>query len=150
MTTALLEMTVLDHRRLRELVDRNADWIGRNDPTGRSLVALRDKLAEARCLDGTDVSPETVTMGSTVHLLEVDTGEHWKFTLSYPTKANIDEGRISVLAPLGTAILGQRVGDVLDWEVPSGKIRIEIIEVVYQPEASGILDELEAPVPVTA
>jgi regulator of nucleoside diphosphate kinase len=94
-------------------------------------------------MDATDISPEVVTLGSIVHLYEVDTGERWKFTLSFPTNANIDEGRISVLAPLGTAILGHRVGDVVDWPVPSGMIRIQIVEIEYPPEAAGVFDEPE-------
>ena len=82
-------------------------------------------------------------MGSTVRLQELDSGERWKFTLCYPHEARIDEDRISVLAPLGTAILGHRVHDVVDWPVPGGNVRLRISEITYQPEAAGVLDEME-------
>ena len=80
-------------------------------------------------------------MGSTVRLRELDSGDRWTFTLSYPPEANIDEDRISVLSPVGTAMIGCRVGDVVDWPVPSGIVRIKIEKVLYQPEAAGALDE---------
>jgi regulator of nucleoside diphosphate kinase len=62
------------------------------------------------------------------------------YTLVFPRDANVDEGRISILAPLGTAILGYRVGEEFEWDVPSGKRRLRIAKVLYQPEAAGHYD----------
>jgi regulator of nucleoside diphosphate kinase len=59
------------------------------------------------------------------------------YTLVFPSEANFDEGKISVLAPVGTAMLGYRVGDSIEWEVPSGRRRLKVEELIYQPEASG-------------
>ena len=56
------------------------------------------------------------------------------YTLVFPEEANIDQNRISVLAPLGTALLGYKVGDTLEWEVPAGLRRLKVIEILYQPE----------------
>ena len=58
-------------------------------------------------------------------------------TIVFPNEANIDDGKISVLAPVGIALLGYRVGDVVEWKVPAGVRTIEILEIIHQPEASG-------------
>jgi hypothetical protein len=60
------------------------------------------------------------------------------YTLVFPNEADIEQNRISVLAPIGIAMLGYRVGDILEWPVPSGLSRLKVKEVLYQPEASGI------------
>ena len=72
-----------------------------------------------------------------VALLDLDTSERMEYVLAFPKDANIDNGSISVLAPIGTAILGYAKGDVVEWPVPSGKRRIRIEDILYQPEAAG-------------
>lgn len=143
MKTNRIEITFADRDRLTTFLDRKSVENGWLEETPHQFRLLRRKLTSAICTKSTNISPEVVTLGSIVHLFELDTGESWKFTLSFPTDANIDEGRISVLAPLGTAILGHRIGDVVDWPVPSGTIRIQIVQIDYQPEAAGLLDESE-------
>lgn len=143
MTTTRVEMTFGDRDRLTTFLERKSKVNGWHEETPEQFHLLRQKLISAICKNATDISPDVVTLGSIVHLFELDTGEHWKFTLSFPTDANIDEGRISVLAPLGTAILGQRVGDLVDWPVPSGTIQTQITQIDYQPEAAGVIDEQE-------
>jgi regulator of nucleoside diphosphate kinase len=73
-------------------------------------------------------------MNSTVRLRDLDTGEEETYTLVYPAQANVEENRISVLAPVGTAIIGYRVGDAVTWRVPGGRVRLRVEEVLYQPE----------------
>jgi regulator of nucleoside diphosphate kinase len=79
-----------------------------------------------------------------VHLRELETDEPWTFTVCFPEEADIRENRISILSPVGTAIIGCRVGDVVDWPVPGGKVRIRIEEVAFQPEAAGAPDPIPA------
>ena len=55
----------------------------------------------------------------------------------FPTEANFSEGKISVLAPIGTAILGYKQGDTIKWPVPSGVRQLKVDEILYQPEAAG-------------
>jgi regulator of nucleoside diphosphate kinase len=55
----------------------------------------------------------------------------------FPTEADFAEGKISVLAPIGTAILGYKQGDTIEWSVPSGLRRLKVEEILYQPEAAG-------------
>ncbi|MGC9336382.1 MAG: GreA/GreB family elongation factor, partial [Anaerolineae bacterium] len=59
------------------------------------------------------------------------------YMLVFPRDADIDQAKISILAPIGTAMLGYRVGDVFTWEVPEGTRRLRVKEILYQPEASG-------------
>jgi len=63
------------------------------------------------------------------------------FTLVSPSNANVSQGRISLLAPVGASVVGYRSGDVVEWPVPGGLKRLKIEEVLCQPEAAGDLDE---------
>lgn len=76
-------------------------------------------------------------MNSRIKLRDVDTNEEMEFTLVFPGDSNVDEGKISVIAPIGTAILGYSAGDTIEWHVPAGKRRIRIEKILYQPEAEG-------------
>ena len=76
-------------------------------------------------------------MNSKVVVFDTDTREKMTCKLVFPSDANIDEGAISVLAPIGTAILGYSKGDIVEWPVPDGIRRIRIDEILYQPEAAG-------------
>jgi len=87
------------------------------------------------------VPRNAVTMNSTVTLRDLDTGEKETYTLVYPDQADIANSRLSVLAPVGTAILGQRVGDEIKWKVPSGWRRLKVQRVISQPEREGLPDE---------
>ena len=136
--TSTIVMTYADHAGLRELFDRMTP------EDRRHFELLRQKLEDARRVAPSKVGANVVTMGSTARLRELDSGDRWTFTLSFPPEANIDEDRISVLSPVGTAMIGCRVGDVVDWPVPSGIVRIRIEKVLYQPEAAGVFDELTA------
>lgn len=101
------------------------------------LQALRGELNVAQIVEPDDIPADVVTMNSTVRLLDPRTKEVDTYTLVYPEDANIAEGKLSVMAPIGTAILGYRVGDVVRWQVPSGMTRVRIEELVFQPERDG-------------
>jgi regulator of nucleoside diphosphate kinase len=88
-------------------------------------------------VDSRDVPPDVVTVNSKVELLDLDKNEKMIFVLVFPNEADINQGKISILAPVGTAILGYRVGDKVIWRVPAGQRRIKIQKILYQPEASG-------------
>jgi regulator of nucleoside diphosphate kinase len=75
-------------------------------------------------------------MNSRAELLDLHTGERMEFTLVYPVDADIEAGKISVLAPLGTAMLGYRVGDEFEWIVPYGLRHLKVLAVHFQPEAA--------------
>jgi regulator of nucleoside diphosphate kinase len=80
-------------------------------------------------------------MRSRVRLKDLVSGETNIYSLVFPKEADFNQGKISVLAPIGTAILGYRKGDTIEWQVPSGLRRLRVDEILYQPEAAGHFDE---------
>ncbi len=104
------------------------------------LEKLRQELNRAEIVLPQAVPADVITMNSTVSLVDLDTGEEETYTLVFPENADHTLGRISVLAPIGTAMLGYEVGDVFEWEVPAGKRRLRVGKILYQPEASGNYD----------
>jgi len=125
-------VTAADRKLLLALLEGRRLY-GREDR--RTLEALEEELDRAVVVDTADVPPDVVTVGSRVHLVDRDSGEELLFTVVFPSRANADEGRISVLAPLGTAVLGYRAGDLIEWDVPGGRRRLKVLGVVYQPES---------------
>ena len=75
-------------------------------------------------------------MNSTFRLKDLQTGEEAAYTLVFPGTADSSDRRISVLAPIGIAVLGYRVGDTVEWEVPAGLKQFKVERVLYQPEAA--------------
>jgi regulator of nucleoside diphosphate kinase len=77
-------------------------------------------------------------MNSRVQFEDLDTGERLEMTVVYPGSADVERGRISVLAPVGSALLGLAVGESIRWPLPGGKSRhLRVVGVTYQPEAAG-------------
>jgi regulator of nucleoside diphosphate kinase len=129
-------ITELDKMRLEELIEVAEAVDGRHR---QNLEALADELDKAEVVPSREVPPDVVTMNSKVVLRDIDTSEEMTYSLVFPRDANLEAGAISILAPIGTAILGYAVGDVIEWPVPSGIRRIRIERILYQPEAAGDL-----------
>lgn len=106
----------------------------------KSLVDLKGELERAVVVRPEEVPPSVVTIGSRVRLRDLDSGALGEYTLVLPGSADIRQGNVSVLAPVGTALLGQQEGDVVEWVVPVGRKRFRIEAVLYQPEAEGTKD----------
>ena len=109
------------------------------DALNRHPLVAAELLAEMEraLVTSADALPSgVVQMGSTV-IFRSEDGETRRVTLVFPGQADISKGKISILAPLGTALLGYRVGDVINWHLPRGDRRLRIDEIVYQPEAAG-------------
>jgi regulator of nucleoside diphosphate kinase len=103
------------------------------------LMALEAELVRGEVVASDHVPDHVVTMHSRVRVRDLDDDERETYTLVYPDEADINEGKLSVLAPLGTALLGTRVGDIIEFEAPAGTRRLKIERVLYQPEAAGDL-----------
>ena len=103
------------------------------------LQSLRGELNAAQILPPEEIPPDVVTMNSTVRLRQFRSKDVETYTLVYPKDADIANDKLSVLAPIGTAILGYRVGDQDQWTVPSGVVRFWIEELVFQPERDGVV-----------
>ena len=104
-----------------------------NAQEGRYLASLAGELARARVMPRARIPASVVTMNAAVRLRDLETGEEETYTLVFPEEADIDENKVSVLAPVGTALLGYRAGDVIEWPVPAG-LRKFRIEAVFPPE----------------
>ena len=128
-------ITKMDQERLTKLIE-----ITRERDNGVNLEYLKrveEELDRAEVVVPSDVPPDVITMRSKVRLKDLGTGEEMVYSLVFPTEAKFDEGRISILAPIGTAMLGYQHGDVIEWQVPSGLRRLKVEEVLYQPESAG-------------
>jgi regulator of nucleoside diphosphate kinase len=97
------------------------------------LDDLRVELERALVLDPSRLSPSVVTMYAAVRVRDLESGHRQELTLVSPSEANVSAGRICVLAPLGTALLGYRQGDVVERLMPGGRRRLLIEEVLQQP-----------------
>lgn len=127
-------ITNADKTRLLKFISREREFGGGDS---ENLKDLEYEIKRAHISAAKNIPKNVVTMHSRVQLRDMDTGEDVVYTLVYPAEADLSEGRISVLAPLGTAILGYRVGDVVEWTVPGGIARYKIESVLFQPEAAG-------------
>lgn len=131
---ASIYITELDYNRLNGLINRTREC---NGVDTQYLNKLEAELERAEIVDPKDIPADVVTMRSRVRLKDLVSGESNTYSLVFPTEANFAEGRISVLAPIGTAILGYRRGDTIEWPVPSGLRKLRVEEVLYQPESAG-------------
>lgn len=137
MSERTIQITELDRGRLLDLIqDAQAGEYRKSV----YLEKLRGELERAQIVPSQEVPADVITMNSTVTLTDLDTHEDETYTLVYPEHANTSQGKVSILAPIGTAMLGYRVGDVFEWDVPAGTRRLKVTKILFQPEASGDFD----------
>ena len=132
-----ITVTASDRMRLGSMIDRVSEIRAADR---HYLDDLEFELERARVVDAAEVPGDVVTMNSTVRLRDLNSGDELDLTLVYPQDAKIDENRISILAPVGTALIGYRAGDVIEWPVPDGKARFKVEDILYQPESAGVFD----------
>jgi len=123
-----------DCERLRRLI---AGRRGASSADQEYLEVLEQELDRAEVVEPEAIPRDVVTMNSEVRLKDLDSGEIRVYRLIFPAQTRTGNS-VSVLAPIGTAMLGYGVGDVIEWRVPKGIRRLEILEVIYQPEAAGV------------
>lgn len=136
MTTATPPIVVssLDLERIEALLEAPAH---RHFP---GASALRAEIARASIVEPQQMPADVVTMNSTARIVDEHNREEYELTLVYPREADGDPGKVSVLAPVGSAILGLRVGDSIRWPMPGGReAALRIASISYQPEAAGHL-----------
>lgn len=124
-----------DHDRLARLLETHAS---RRDAEARA--ALEAELARARVVEPAEVPADVVTMHSAVRFVD-DSGAESEIHLVYPHAADPARGRVSILAPVASALLGLRVGQAITWPFPDGRARrLRVTAVTWQPEAAGRFD----------
>jgi regulator of nucleoside diphosphate kinase len=129
-----IHITTQDKERLENLLAEAAV----SDPRYRGdLKSLGQELQRAVIVEPKKVPDDVITMNSRADMMDLDTGETITLTLVFPPEADIDENKISVLAPIGAGMLGYRVGDKFEWNVPDGIRRMKVAKIHYQPEAAG-------------
>ena len=127
-------ITAQDHQRLEHLLAE----VGPSNRRDRNdLKALEEELRRAQIVDPRKVPGNIVTMNTRLRMRDLEDNSEMEVTLVFPEEANIDQGRLSVISPIGTAVLGYPEGATITWEVPAGKRRIRIEKILYQPEAAG-------------
>ena len=130
-------VTAFDQHRLRNLLEGFRRWHSRDRAHVDHLEAELDR---AEIVLPVDVPVDVVTMNSEVAVRDMDSNEEMTFAVVFPSDADVSRQRISILAPIGTAVLGYRVGDTIDWKVPGRTRRLKIERVLFQPEAAGQFD----------
>jgi regulator of nucleoside diphosphate kinase len=134
-TKSLPIITELDAARIQDLGNRLPAHGQGLEPFMQLLSKVKH---EAEIVPSRRISADIVTVNSTVTFRDVLTESEHRVTLVYPAEMSISQRRISVLSPVGRALLGQSVGSVTSFELPDGTMReIRVLELHYQPEASG-------------
>lgn len=119
-------LTELDHARLNKL------------GSAQLPQDLADELQAVDLVSSQEIAPDVVTMNSELELVLPGQARRQRLTLCYPRDAQPSAGRISVLSPIGMALLGRRVGDTISWSMPNGEVcQAELAALLFQPEASG-------------
>ena len=134
METKEIYISEFDKERLEELLEGSSAI---SDRKREYLKRLEEELNRAIPMKPADVPRDVVTMNSKIRLKDLDSGKEMIYTLVFPHEADIDEGKISILAPIGTAMIGHRVGDIIKREVPAGLRRLRVEEILYQPGVQG-------------
>lgn len=128
-------ITESDYARLQRLIESSRRFRRRD---AQHLDALEQELERATIARAEEVPDDLVTMNSRVRVEDLDSGHMYAYQIVFPKDADLAKNRISVLAPIGTALLGYGAGTTVEWQVPSGMRRLRILDVEYQPEAAGV------------
>ncbi|WP_439183330.1 nucleoside diphosphate kinase regulator [Carboxylicivirga taeanensis] len=123
-----------DSARIKRLV---ADSNNRKKYQTKEIYNLLQEIDKGKCFAPENVPPQVVTMNSIVRIRYMDTGRTVDIQIVYPDQADIKKNKLSIFAPIATALLGYQKGDTIEWEVPKGTITLLIEEILYQPEQAG-------------
>jgi len=134
MSKKQIYITDNDMKRLRELIMVTKET---DNEKKKYLRELEDELNKGEVVNFQDIPPNIITMNSKIRLRDINTQKEMICWLVFPDDANADQGKISILAPIGTALLGYKVGDIIEWKVPAGLTKLKVEEILYQPEAAG-------------
>jgi len=133
MKTPTIQITQSDFQKLQDLL-RNTALSRPEDKNCREALARELRRAEIKSPQ--EIPPDVITLNSRARLRDLANGDALELAIALPYEADVAEGRISILAPLGTAMLGYRQGDIFEWTMPGGPGRFRVEEVLFQPEAA--------------
>jgi regulator of nucleoside diphosphate kinase len=135
---ATIYVTRTDRDRLSNMIELARDQHDRANP--HYIGKLENELNHANIVAPEEIPPDVVTMRSTIRLKDVDTNEKNIYSIVFPSEANFDEGKLSILAPLATVLLGYKRGDLVTFKAPARLRRLQILKILYQPGSSGDYD----------
>lgn len=123
-------ITSVDSQRLQNRIKES-------QTRSESILKLNEEIERAKIVEPQKVPKDVITMHSRVKIHNMDINKSMEVQLVYPEEADMKQQKVSVFAPIGTALLGFRKGDIIEWDVPKGKTKIKIEDILYQPEAAG-------------
>ncbi len=121
-----------DHNVLNHLVRKLSPKID-------TVSRLRSEIERAIVIEESYIPDEAIGLNSEIEIEDIETGEVEKYTITLPAQADFEQGRLSVLTPLGTGLLGYETGDEIEWPTPGGVRRIRIRNVLRSPIETGAL-----------
>jgi regulator of nucleoside diphosphate kinase len=127
-------ITTKDLEKLRDLIREayHTEYRGSD-----YLKKLTEEIEKASVVQPDQIPSDVITLNSTARLVDRETNEEMVYTIVFPEDADASQGKISILAPIGTAMLGYKAGDTFEWDTPGGKRTIRVKKILYQPEAAG-------------
>ncbi len=128
-------MTRYDHGRIMILIGHMRNTFSKEQKINAEI--LKHKLQMARKVSSTEIPSDFVTMNSIFEIKDKEELESRILNLVFPEKADMEQDRVSILSPIGTAVIGCRVGSVINWKIPGELKNFVIINMIYQPEAAG-------------
>ena len=121
-----IHVTQSDYSLLQKLLAEQNAATPRDKASQESLVR---ELSRAEFVPADEIDPDVITLRSRARLLDLKSRDTLEYTLVMPQEADVTEGRISILAPLGTAMLGFRQGDTFEWTMPGGPVKLRVEQV---------------------
>lgn len=129
-----ITLSKIDYWRLNSLILRMLD---KKDQDIRELNFLNIEIKRAKKVESRKITPDIVTMDTQLEATFLNSGKTMILSLVYPQNANYKEGLISVLSPLGRALLGCKAGETISFKSPGGIFSVRIDKIIFQPEANG-------------
>ena len=127
-------ITELDYTRLCTIINISRQ---RQSTEFKNIEVLGSEIKRAKKIKSKKITPEFITMNSLIEVSDLETNRLMQLKLVYPGEADFKKGHISVLSPLGSALLGYKIGDTVSFAVPKGEKSVMINKILYQPEANG-------------
>jgi len=127
----------LDYARIKKCISDAKHLKSISNVEAENLI---NELNSAKIVKAKDVPSNVVTMNSIVKLSFLNNDKQVQFQIVYPDKTNLKENKISIFSPIATALIGYKVGDLIEWVVPAGLTKLRVDDIIYQPEAAGDFD----------
>lgn len=123
-----------DQARLQEVIDTMKAQSGKREWSRGD--ELQKRLTESTAVEPAEIPPDVITMNSITRVRDKESQQEGVYNLVFPSDSKPLEGRVSVLSSLGLALFGSHIGDVVEWDTPKGVRHLEVIGIIYQPEAA--------------